>query len=255
MDFKYIRFEIDGSVATLVLNRPSSNLLSMAMMEEINQALLSLREQGRTQVLVLRGAGGNFCEGLDLRDHVPSKVRRLLQIYMRIFESIRLMEVISVAAVEGRAWGAGFEMALGCNLIVAAETSSFALPEIQHGILPPVASAVLPRVAPRRRAMEWILTGGAISARRLEQDGVINRLFPVDRFDEPLRMFISEITNKSGPVLQLAKRAQYEGYYSSFPDALANIQSLYLKELMALDDSREGPKAAREGRAPVWKHS
>jgi enoyl-CoA hydratase/carnithine racemase len=254
MSFKYIRFEQEDSVATLVLNRPSRNLLNLAMMEEINEALMSLREAGRTQVLVLRGADGNFSEGMDLKDHVPSRVRRLLQIYMRIFESIRLMEVISIAAVEGRAWGAGFELALGCNLIVAAETSSFALPEVAQGLLPPVAAAVLPRVAPRRRAMEWILTGGAIGARRLEQDGVINRLFPVDRFEDPLRAFIAEITSKSGPVLQLAKRAQYEGYYSSFPDALSNIQSLYLKELMSLHDAKEGPKAVREGREPTWQH-
>jgi enoyl-CoA hydratase/carnithine racemase len=255
MAYRYIELHASDRVGTLLLRRPPRNLLNIAMMEEINQALLSLREQPDLAVLVVRGADGNFSEGIDLRDHVPTKVRRLLQIYMRIFETIRLMGVVSVAAVEGRAWGAGFELALGCNLIVATETATFALPEIGYGVVPPVAAAVLPRVAPRRRAMEWILTGSEISARRLEHHGVINRLYSVEAFDEPLAAFVSEITTKSGPVLQLAKRAQYEAYYSSFPDAMASIQGLYLKELMALDDAKEGPKAAREGRAPVWKNS
>jgi enoyl-CoA hydratase/carnithine racemase len=255
MPYKRIELETKDQVGTLLLNRPPRNLLNIAMMEEINRALLSLREHPDLAVLVVRGANGSFSEGLDLKDHVPTKVRRLLQIYMRIFETIRLMGVVSVAAVEGRAWGGGFELALGCNLIVATETATFALPEIAHGVIPPIASAVLPRVAPRRRAMEWILTGSEISARRLEHDGVINRLFPVDAFDEPLAAFVSEITSKSAPVLRLAKRAQYEAYYSSFPDAMASIQSLYLKELMALADALEGPKAAREGREPAWTNS
>jgi enoyl-CoA hydratase/carnithine racemase len=150
------------------------------------------------------------------------------------------MDVVSIAGVEGRAWGAGFELALGCNLIVATETASFALPEIRIGLIPPIARRAAPYRA-ARRAMEWILTGSAIGARRLEDHGVINRIYSVDAFDEPLAAFVAEITGKSAPVLQLAKRAQYEAYYSSFPDAMANIQSLYMK--------RADGAGGREGRA------
>ena len=257
MEYRRIKVELDeeSQSATLILNRPPSNLLNIAMMEEINDALQSLRGHRWLEVLVVRGGNSTFSEGIDLKEHGQKRVQRMLQVYLRIFETIRMLDVITIAAVEGRAWGAGFELALGCNLIVAAETSSFALPQVSQGLIPPVASAILPRVAPRRRAMEWILTGAQISARRLEHDGVVNRLFPVDGFDEPLSMFIAEITSKSGPVLQLAKRAQFEGYYSSFPDALQSIQSLYLRELMALQDSREGPRSSREGRPPVWKNA
>lgn len=255
MEYKHIRLETGEKVATLALHRPPRNLLSIAMMEEINDALLSLRDRPAPQVLVLRGAGGTFSEGWDLKEHVQKKVQRMLQIYLRIFETIRMMDVISVAAVEGRAWGAGFELVLACNLVVATETASFALPQVNQGIFPPVAAAILPRVAPRRRAMEWILTGSEISARRLEDDGIIGRLFPVDFFEESLAAFIAEISSKSGPVLQLAKRAQFEGYYSTFMQALAGIQTIYLRELLALDDAREGPKAFREGRNPEWRNS
>jgi enoyl-CoA hydratase/carnithine racemase len=257
MDFKHMELRLDeaSQSATLLLSRPPTNLLNIALMEEVNEALQSLRGSPWLEVLILRGAGGTFSEGIDLKEHVQKRVRRLLQVYLRIFETMRMLDVITVAAVEGRAWGAGFELALGCNLIVAAETASFALPQVGQGLIPPVASAILPRIAPRRRAMEWILTGSEISARRLEHDGVVNRLFSVDVFDDPLASFVAEITGKSGPILQLAKRAQFEGYYSSFPDALQSIQSLYLRELMALQDAREGPKASREGRTPTWTNS
>ena len=254
-DNEFVRLEQRDQCATLWLDRAPGNLLNIAMMEEIDDALSSLRNVPDLEVLVIRGAQGVFSEGWDLKEHVQRRVQRMLQIYMRVFETLRMMNVITIAAVEGRAWGAGFELALGCNLIVAAENTSFALPQVGQGIMPPVAAAVLPRIAPRRKAMEWILTGAEISALRLEHDGVINRIFPADLFNGLLGSFVAEITSKSGPVLQLAKRAQMEAYYTTFPQALATIQTLYLRELMELGDAREGPKAVREGRAPTWKNA
>ncbi len=255
MAYDFIELAIDQKVAELTLRRPPGNLLSIVMMEEINDALLSLRSHQSLQVLVVRGSNGVFSLGLDLAEHIPQSVRRLIQVFVRIFETIRLTDVISIAAVDGSAHGAGFELALGCNLIIATDSASFALPQLRDGIIPPVAAAVLPRIAPRRKAMEWILTGSPIPVKRLEHDGVVNRLVPAAKLEKELRSFIGEITDKSGPVLQLAKRAQFEAYYSTFPDALANIQTLYLKELIALQDAKEGPRAALERREPVWQHS
>ncbi|HUF50040.1 MAG TPA: enoyl-CoA hydratase/isomerase family protein [Longimicrobiales bacterium] len=257
MGYEYIELEQSQSTqcATLRLKRPPSNLLNIAMLDEMNAALHSLRGQPWLEVLVLRGAESTFSDGFDLGDHTPDRAQRLMQVFVRFFETIRLVDVIAVAAVEGQAWGAGFELALGCNLIVAASDSSFALPQTRQGLFPPVAAAILPRIAPRRRAMEWILTGEEISVKRLEHDGVVNRIFATGSFSEDLAAFISRITSMSGPVLQLAKRAQFESYYSAFPDALQTIQSMYLRELTALADAAEGTAAAREGRAPVWKNA
>jgi enoyl-CoA hydratase/carnithine racemase len=257
MEYKRIRLQSneEGQYATLLLSRAPANLFNIAMLEEINDALQSLREMPWLKVLVVRGANGLFSDGLDLKEHGQKRVQRMLQVYLRVFETMRMLNVVTLAAVEGRAWGAGFELALGCNLIASTETASFALPQVSQGLIPPVATAILPRIAPRRRAMEWIITGAEISARRLEHDGVVNRLFPSDSFDVLLEAFIAEITSRSGPVVQLAKRAQFEGYYSSFPDALQSIQALYLRELMALDDAREGPRAVRDNRDPVWSNS
>ena len=103
--------------------------------------------------------------------------------------------------------------------------------------------------------MEWVLTGNPISAGRLEHDGVINRVFPPQSFDTGLESLLAEITDKSAPVLHLAKRAQTEAYYTPYMEAMSTIQTMYLRELMPLHDAREGPRAFREGRQPVWKHS
>jgi len=254
MSNKHVSLNIEGEVATLVLDRPPGNILDIATMEELNDALFSLRDEPKLKVLVIRGAHGLFSDGIDLTEHTRDKVQRLLQVFMRVFETLRMVQAVTVAAVEGRAVGAGFELALGCNLFVATETATFALPQIKTGLLPPVAAAILPRVAPRRRAMEWILTGNKISARRLEHDGVVNRLLPEDHFDSMLAAFVAELTGKSTPILQLARRAQLEAYYSTFPDALSNIHSLYIHRLIDLEDAQEGPRAAVEGRKPVWKN-
>jgi enoyl-CoA hydratase len=257
MNYQYIELEQNQATqcATLRLNRPPSNLLGIALLEEVNGALHSLRGKPWLEVVVLRGAARTFSEGLDLEEHDAQRAQRLMQVFVRFFETIRMLDVISVAAVEGRAWGAGFELALGCNLIVAADNASFALPQTKHGLIPPIAAAILPRIAPRRRAMEWILIGDEISVKRLEHDGVVNRLLSASSFDDELGRFVGTITNRSGPVLQLAKRAQFESYYAAFPDALQNIQTMYLKELITLADSVEGTTAAREGREPVWKNA
>ncbi|MFW5947661.1 MAG: enoyl-CoA hydratase/isomerase family protein [Gemmatimonadota bacterium] len=253
MAYRHIRVDTAGKRATLVLDREPRHLLNIEMMDEVNRGLLDLRGRDGLEVLVIRGAAGVFCEGMDLRDHGRNRLQRLLQVYSRIFETLRMMDMVSVAAVEGKAWGSGFELALGCNLIVAADSASFRLPEIDRGVIPHIATIILPRVAPRRRAMEWILTGNAISARELASAGLVNRVFPASEFEAHLSGFVGDLTAKSGPVLQLAKRAQYEAYYSTYEEALYRVQNMYLRELMELEDPGEGVRAHLEGREPRWQ--
>ncbi len=255
MSERYVELTWENDVATLMLDRPPLNVLSIAMMEQMNDALLELRNRPELKVLLIRGRGGAFCAGVDLADHTKEKVARMIQVFHRIFESIRLLDVIAVAAVEGPALGGGFELALGCNLVVASESARFALPEVQFGVFPPLACVVLPRAAPRRKAMEWILTGEEIAARELETYGLVNRIYPDDRFDAELEGLVRSLTNKSGPVLKLAKRAQTESYYAAYEEALYKAENLYLRELMSLADAQEGIEAFLEKRDPRWRNA
>lgn len=254
MKYKYLKLDIGDEVATLCLSRPPANLLNIEMVEELNEAILGLRAHREIEVLIIRGGRSAFSEGLDLEELVPARMQRLMQVYMRLFETLRMMDVVQIAAVEGKALGAGFEVALGCNLFVAADTATFAFPETSMGMFPPIATGILPRIAPRRKAMEWILTGNEVSAQELHHHGVLNRLLPADGFDAALNGFVGEITSRSGPVLALAKRAQFEAYYSTFPEAMSRAQSLFLRELMDLEDAQEGVRARKEGRPPRWKN-
>lgn len=253
MSDRFVELTSAGGVATLTLDRPPLNVMNIEMMEQMNEAILELRGRTDLKVLVIRGKGKAFSAGVDVADHTKDKVTRMIQVFHRIFESIRLLDVIAVAAVDGVALGGGFELAIGCNLVVASESARFALPEIKLGVFPPLACVVLPRAAPRRKAMEWILLGDEVSAGELSAYGLVNRVVPDDRFDEELQAFIGKITSKSGPVLTLAKRAQAESYYAAYEEALYKVENLYLRELMALDDAHEGIKAFMEKRAPTWR--
>ncbi|MBX6364242.1 MAG: enoyl-CoA hydratase/isomerase family protein [Gemmatimonadetes bacterium] len=253
MNYKHVRLDFHEKHAVVTIDRPPENLLGLEAMEEVSAALTAVRERPGIEVLVLRGAGGVLGD-FDLEQVTKSRVRRLIQVYHRIFETVRMMDAVSIAAVEKRATGAGFELALVCNLIVAGEGSTFQLPALNYGLIPTIASAMLPRLAPRRRAMEWILTGCEIPVAQLEHDGIVNRVVPLKSFDRKLDAFIGEITGKSGAVLRLAKKAQFASYGASYEDALARAHAIFLGDLMDLHDSEEGLRAHREGRAPQWKN-
>jgi cyclohexa-1,5-dienecarbonyl-CoA hydratase len=253
--FHSLDVSADGQVATLTLERPPANIMHIEMMEGVNAALLGLRDRHQLKVLVLRGAGGTFSGGVDPADHRRERIARLRQVFHRILETIRLLDVVSIAAVRGAAAGGGFELALGCNLVVAGESARFSLPDVRTGLFPPVASVVLPRVAPRRKAMEWILLGEEIPARELAAFGLVNRVVPDGEFDARLADLVRQLAANSGPVLQLARRAQAESYYATYEEALYKVENLFLRDLQALADSQEGVQAALEGRSPKWRNA
>ena len=93
---------VDGEVATLSLNRPPANLLNIDVLEELNEAVLSLRAQKAIEVLLVRSSPAVFSEGMDLGEHVAKRVQRLMHVYMRLFESMRMMDAIQVAVVQGK---------------------------------------------------------------------------------------------------------------------------------------------------------
>jgi len=253
VQYEHVDLTFEGSVATLTLKRPPLNVMNIDMMEQMNAALLELRGRKGLKILLVRGNPEAFSAGIDVSEHTRERVARLLQVFHRIFETIRLLDVVAVAAVEGVAYGGGFQLAIGCNLVVASKSSRFAVPEINMGLFPPLAAVVLPRAAPRRKAMEWILTGEDIPAEELLSYGLVNRVLSDDTFDAGLGEFVAQLASKSGPVLQLAKRAQTESYYSGYEEALYKAENLYLRDLMTLDDPIEGVAAFLEKRAPSWQ--
>lgn len=255
MAASFVSSSVDNGIATITLERPPLNILNIEMMEHLNAALLSMRGRKDLRALVLRGKGKAFCAGVDVADHTPERVARMLQVFLRIFETMRMIDVVSVAAVNGPAVGGGFELAISCNLIVASEKATFALPEVELGVFPPVAAVILPRTTPRRKAMEWILTGEKIPAKTLAAHGIVNRVFAPSAFESGLKKFLAQLASKSAPVLKLARQAQLSAYYSTYEQAVATVEALYLNDLMGLHDAKEGIASFLEKRKPVWRNA
>jgi cyclohexa-1,5-dienecarbonyl-CoA hydratase len=253
LKYQHITLAIDDGVATLTLNRPPLNIMHIPMLEEMNAALLGLRDEPTVKLLVIRGHGRAFSAGVDVSDYTPEKLARALQEFHRVFETMRLLNIIAIGAVDGIAFGGGFELALMCNLIVASRSARFALPEIKWATIPPLACVVLPRAGPRRKAMEWILTGDEIPISDLERFGLLNRVYKDNEFETGIQEFVGKLKGKSGPVLNLAKRTQIESYYTGYEEALFKAERMYLREMVALDDFHEGVNSFLDKRVPEWK--
>ena len=103
MSYRHLKLALENEVATLWLDRAPANCFNIEMLEELNDAVLSLRSHKSLEVLILRGSGGTFSEGMDLSEHSGARVQRLMHVYMRLFETLRMMDAIEIAAVEGKA--------------------------------------------------------------------------------------------------------------------------------------------------------
>jgi cyclohexa-1,5-dienecarbonyl-CoA hydratase len=186
-------------------------------------------------------------------DHTEDRVHAMIHAFHEALLRVRAMEMPTVAVVNGAALGGGMELALACDIVVARAGAKLGQPEILLGVLAPYASAVLPAVVGRGRALDLCLTGRTIVADAARDMGFVHHVWPEDDFTREAEQYLRSISQLSGPVLRLAKRAVDTGAYAALPDALPAVERIYLDELMSLEDAREGLAAFLEKRPPVWK--
>jgi len=255
MDFEHIRFDVSDGVARLMLNKPPLNVLDIAMMREINSVLEGLGDDPTVKVLVFEAAEGSkaFSAGVDVSEHTADKVEEMIGVFHRIFRLLDALEVPTVAVVGGAAMGGGCELVLFCDMVIASERASFGQPEIQVGVIPPIAVAALPGIIGPKKALEMVLIGDRIRATEAEQLGLVNKVVPPEELRAAADEFVGKLAKLSGAVLRLTKRAVRVGSAGSFSDGLAAVEKLYLGPLMATEDAHEGLAAFMEKRTPVWK--
>jgi len=255
MEFQHIVFDRQDGVARLVLNKPPFNVLDIAMMQEINRALEELSGDPSAKVLVFEAAEGSkaFSAGVDVSEHTADKVDEMIEVFHRIFRRLDALDVPTVAVVGGAALGGGCELALFCDMIIASEKASFGQPEIQVGVLPPVAVVALPGIIGPKKAMELVLTGERIRADEAERLGLVNKVVPPDELRAAADDLVGKLSRLSAAVLRLTKRAVQVGSAGRFDEGLAAVEELYLGPLMDTEDAHEGLAAFMEKRAPVWK--
>ena len=242
-------------VTYLTIEHPPVNVLGIELLRELEQELTACAADSTTDVVILRGAGTRaFSSGVDIRDHTREKVPEMLEIVHGVIRKLLGLPQVTIAAVRGVCFGGGCELATSCDLIVAAEDSSFATPEIHVGCYPPVALARFSTLIGYHRAAEMILTGRRYSAREALDLGLINRVFTEDQFNDGLTLLLDELLSKSGAVMRIALKGLRELSLRDFSGALSRSEEIYCRELLRTEDVDEGVRAFLEKRMPNWKH-
>ncbi len=248
-----IKLDREDGIVTLILDKPPLNVLDIAMMEEMNDALKGLVGDTSLKALVIRAEGKAFSAGVDISDHTEDKVDDMIRIFHDIFRNMTRINAPIIAAVKGAALGGGCEVAIFCDIVLASEKAKFGQPEIQVGVFPPIAAITLPNLTGRGKALELVLTGDIIRADEAHRIGLVNQVYPIDEFDDKVEAYIEKFAKLSAPVLQLTKRSVTESIGRPFDEALSVVERIYLDELMATEDAHEGLTAFLDKRGPEWK--
>ncbi|HVH24221.1 MAG TPA: enoyl-CoA hydratase-related protein [Pseudonocardia sp.] len=247
-----------GAVLEVTVDRPPANAIDLATSREMGRTFAAFRDDPRARVAVLRTAGQKFFSaGWDLKaaaagDPVDGDYG------VGGFGGLQQLPNLNkpvLAMVDGMAVGGGFELALSADLIYAADTASFALPEINAGTLADAATLRLPERIPHHVAMELLLTGRWMDAAEAHRWGLVNEVHPVDRLAERVHEVAEQLA--AGPPLVFAaiKEVQREGRLLGFAESMRRIGARAFPTVATLygsADHEEGARAFAEKRRPEW---
>ncbi len=254
--YQHLHYGLEDGLITITIDRPPYNVLDIALMEELNRALDEAAKEESAKVLMITAAGEKvFSAGVDVMDHTPDKVVQMIDVFHGILKRLMVFPLPTVAALNGSAMGGGCELAIACDMVVAAEGTKLGQPEIKLGVFPPIAAILMPRIVSLPKVMELLLGGGLIDAAEAERLGMVNRVVPRASFQADARAFVGQFLQLSRVALIYTKRAIREASGKPFFEALFTVEQIYLKELMATDDAVEGLNAFMEKRKPVWRNT
>jgi cyclohexa-1,5-dienecarbonyl-CoA hydratase len=244
-----LRCAIDGRKARITLHRPPLNVLDRATVAELDAALAEVSEAGAAVLVIESADARTFSAGVSIQDHAPELVAETLRAFHGIFRRLYQAPYVTIAKVRGRCLGGGCELALFCDLVIAADTATFALPEISLGCFPPVALSAFPyRFG--RAAVELVLSGEPVTAIDALRSGLVSRFIPRDELDDHVDTLAAALAAKSRPVLALTVQTMRNLWSPGFERALQDAERAYLEQLVALPDYREGMAAFLEKRPP-----
>ncbi|QYB00409.1 enoyl-CoA hydratase/isomerase family protein (plasmid) [Rhodococcus sp. USK10] len=250
-----IEYEVTEHIATIRLNRPRrKNAFTLEMIDTWANALIEAEHDPNVRVVVLTGAGGSFCSGVDLAvldsiEPTPLGAKNLLTQHVhRVAHAAEALSKPYLAAVSGDAFGAGMDMALLADIRLASESARFSQAYIRVGLVPGDGGCyLLPRLVGTATALQLMWTGKVVGAQEAFSLGLVSAVHPDDQLDEAIRALATEIARQPPVAVQMIKRSARLGEKHDLRTALDLISSHHAV-VMSTEDSREARRALAEKR-------
>jgi len=255
MTYNSILVETRGKVGLVTLNRPKAmNALNAELMQELVEAVLAYDADAAIGAILITGNERVFAAGADIKDMVDASVTDMLEdSFVELFDGLRKVKKPVIAAVAGFALGGGCELAMSCDMIIAAENARFGQPEVTIGVIPGAGGTQrLTHAVGKAIAMEMVLNNRTLSAGEALLHGLINKVVPNERYLDEAMTLASEIAERAPLAVRLGKEAVNKAFELSLSEGLeAERRAFYM--LFASQDQEEGMKAFIEKRKAEWK--
>jgi len=256
MSYQNIIVETKGRIGIIRLNRPQAlNALNMALKAELGQAIAAFEADDNIGCPLLTGGDKAFAAGADIKEMAD---KSFIDVYLDNFaaswdHAARARKPI-VAAVAGFALGGGCELAMQCDIVIAADTAKFGQPEIKLGIIPGIGGTQrLTRAVGKAKAMEMILTGRMMDAAEAERSGLVARVVPAASLMDEAMKVAETIATMSLPSVLAGKEAINRAFEGGLAEGVIFERRIF-HALFATEDQKEGMKAFVEKRKPQWKN-
>ncbi|SDX40011.1 enoyl-CoA hydratase [Marininema mesophilum] len=255
MEYQYIQVSRDGEVGRILLYRPKVlNALNTGLISELVQTLEDMDQDPTIRCILLTGGNRVFAAGADIGEMATATSAELmLSNQFADWDRLRRIKKPIVAAVVGYAFGGGCELAMACDMIVAAENARFGQPEIDLGIIPGAGGTQrLTRAVGKARAMEMVLTGRAITAQEAFSVGLVNSVVPAENVELEAMKLCQLVARKAPVAVQLAKESVLNSFDTTIAEGLDYEQKLFYL-LFSTEDQKEGMQAFVEKRRPNFQ--
>jgi len=248
-----VELEEGGAFWRVILDRPKGNILDQEMLEALAAVFRRGADSPDLKAMCLEGRGPHFSFGASVPEHMPEQVESMLHLFHGTLKTMLDGSYVVLAAVRGQCLGGGLELVSLCHRVFASPDARLGQPEIVLGVLPPVASVILPERVGRANAEDVCLSGRILPADEAQRMGLVDVI--AEDPSEAARQYTKEhLLPHSASSLRHAVKAARHGFRARFDAELPQVEGIYLKELMATADAVEGLQAFMEKRKPQWKN-
>ena len=262
MSFRLIKTEKSNNIFNIILNdEKHQNTLSEEMINELSEVFEMAESDNEIKVIILSSIGKVFCAGHNLKDLNSKRsendsgehyYKKLFQMCSELMISINKHSKPVIAMIDGIATAAGCQLISSCDLAYSSENSQFATPGVNIGLFCSTPMVPLSRTVGKKQAMEMLLTGDLIDAKKALSIGLINNVFETEKLEENVLKIANKIASKSSATIKIGKDAFYKQKDMSLKEAY-DYTSKIMTENMLHKDSEEGITAFLEKRSPNWK--